>query len=85
VDLVHDQLADGRHFLALNINVDPGSSPGEAVAEECLSAAADTSLSGTGIAREPEAVTTQRDRPGIIVSDNDTEFMSPAGRDVASR
>jgi hypothetical protein len=54
--LVHGQFADCWHFRTLNITDNPESSPEQAVAEECLAAAADTSLAGTRIVREPEAV-----------------------------
>ena len=70
VDFVHDQLADGRRFRVLNIIDD--------VTKECLAAVADTSLSGKRVVRELEALIARRGRPGVIVSDNGTEFTSSA-------
>lgn len=70
VDFVHDQLANGRRFRVLNIIDD--------VTKECLAAIADTSLSGKRVVRELEALVARRGRPGLIVSDNGTEFTSSA-------
>jgi putative transposase len=70
VDCVHDQLAWGRRFRVLNIIDD--------VTKECLAAVADTSLSGTRVVRELEALRVRRGKPGVIVSDNGTEFTSSA-------
>lgn len=70
LDFVHDQLAWGRRFRVLNIIDD--------VTKECLAAVADTSLSGKRVVRELEALIARRGRPGVIVSDNGTEFTSTA-------
>ena len=48
VDLVHDQLSDGRRFRILNVIDD--------VTKECLAVIADTSISGRRVARELDAV-----------------------------
>lgn len=83
VDFVHDplagrrmhafaerQLADGRRFRVLNVIDD--------VTKECLAAIPDTSISGKRVVREVRAVIERRGRPGVIVSDNGTEFTSTA-------
>jgi putative transposase len=70
LDFVHDQLASGRRFRILNIVDD--------VTRECLAAIPDTSISGRRVARELTALIEQRGRPGMIVSDNGTEFTSNA-------
>ena len=70
VDFVHDQLVSGRRFRILNVVDD--------VTKECLAAIADTSISGHRVARELTSLIGRRGRPGIIVSDNGTEFTSNA-------
>jgi len=70
VDFVHDQLASGRRIRILNIVDD--------VTRECLAAIPDTSISGRRVARELSAVIARRGKPGMIVSDNGTEFTSNA-------
>lgn len=45
---------------------------------ECLASVADTSISGLRVVRELSAVMARRSRPGMIVSDNGTKFMSTA-------
>ena len=70
LDFVHDQLASGRRFRILNIVDD--------VTRECLSAIPDTSISGKRVARELSALIERRGKPGMIVSDNGTEFTSNA-------
>ena len=70
LDFVHDQLASGRRFRILNIVDD--------VTRECLAAIPDTSISGKRVARELSALIERRGKPGIIVSDNGTEFTSNA-------
>src|ERR1700691_1493437 len=70
VDFVHDQLACGRRFRILNIVDD--------VTRECLAAIPDTSISGRRVARELTALIKRRGKPGMIVSDNGTEFTSNA-------
>lgn len=69
-DFVHDQLASGSRFRVLTIIDD--------VTKECLAAVPDTSLTGKRVVREFAALITRRGRPGIIVSDNGTEFTSSA-------
>jgi len=68
LDFVHDQMATGRRFRILNIVDD--------VTRECLASVADTSISGLRVVRELAAVMERRGRPGVIVSDNGTEFTS---------
>jgi putative transposase len=70
LDFVHDQLAQGRRFRILNIVDD--------VTRECLAAIPDTSISGKRIARELTVLIGTRGKPGMIVSDNGTEFTSNA-------
>jgi len=70
LDFVHDQLACGRRFRILNIVDD--------VTRECLAAIPDTSISGRRMARELTELVERRGKPGMIVSDNGTEFTSNA-------
>lgn len=70
LDFVHDQMTHGRRFRILNIVDD--------VTHECLAAIPDTSISGRRVARELTALIEKRGRPGLIVSDNGTEFTSHA-------
>ena len=70
LDFVHDQVANGRRFRVLNIVDD--------VTRECLAAIPDTSISGRRVARELAVMINRRGRPGLIVSDNRTEFTSNA-------
>ena len=70
IDFVHDQFATGRRFRILNIVDD--------VTKECLGAIPDTSISGRRVARELTAIIAQRGKPGMIVSDNGTEFTCNA-------
>ena len=70
LDFIHDQLACGRRFRILNIVDD--------VTRECLAAIPDTSISGRRVARELTALIERRGKPGMIVSDNGTEFTSNA-------
>jgi putative transposase len=70
LDFVHDQFACGRRFRILNVVDD--------VTRECLAAIADTSISGKRVARELTALIARRGRPGMVVSDNGTEFTSNA-------
>ena len=67
---MHDQFACGRRFRILNIVDD--------VTRECLAAIPDTSISGRRVARELTTLIEQRGKPGVIVSDNGTEFTSNA-------
>src|ERR1700710_2561372 len=68
LDFVHDQFANGRRFRILNIVDD--------VTRECLAAIPDTSISGRRVARELTVLLGGRDKPGMIISDNGTEFTS---------
>jgi putative transposase len=70
LDFVHDQLACGRRFRIPNIVDD--------VTRERLAAIPDTSISGRRVARELTALIERRGKPGMIVSDNGTEFTSNA-------
>lgn len=70
VDFVHDQMGNGRRFRILNIVDD--------VTRECLASIPDTSISGVRVAREMTLLTAKRGKPGMIVSDNGTEFTSNA-------
>jgi len=70
LDFVHDQFACGRRFRILNVVDD--------VTRECLAAIPDTSISGHRVARELTALIESRGKPGMIVSDNGTEFTSNA-------
>ena len=70
LDFVHDQFANGRRFRILNIVDD--------VTKECLGAIPDTSISGRRVARELAAIIDRRGKPGMIVSDNGTEFTCNA-------
>ena len=70
LDFVHDQFACGRRFRILNIVDD--------VTRECLAAIPDTSISGRRVARELTSLVAIRGKPGMIVSDNGTEFTSNA-------
>lgn len=68
LDFVSDQLTDGRRFRILAIVDD--------CTRECLALVADTSLSGTRVARELDGLVAERGRPRMIVSDNGSEFTS---------
>ncbi len=70
LDFVHDQFANGRRFRILNVVDD--------VTRECLAAIPGTSISGRRVARELTALIDRRGKPGMIVSDNGTEFTCNA-------
>ncbi len=70
LDFVHDQMDSGRRFRILNI-IDDGT-------RECLAAIPDTSISGVRVVRELATLIARRGKPGMIVSDNGTEFTSNA-------
>lgn len=70
IDFVHDQLSSGRRFRVLNVIDD--------VTKECLAAIPDTSICGRRVARELNAIIARRGKPGLIVSDNGTEYTSKA-------
>jgi transposase InsO family protein len=69
-DFVHDSAGDGTRFRMLNMVDD--------VPRECLRAAPDTSISGRRVAREVTDFIAKQGKPGMIVSDNDTEPTSNA-------
>ena len=70
LDFVSDQLTEGRRFRILTV-VDDRT-------RECLALVADTSLSGTRVARELDRLMTERGKPKMVVSDNGTELTSNA-------
>ena len=70
LDFVSDQLTDGRRFRILTVVDD--------CTRECLALVADTSLSGTRVARELDRLMTERGKPEMVVSDNGTELTSNA-------
>ena len=70
LDFVSDQLTDGRRFRILTIVDD--------CTRECLALVADTSLSGTRLARELDRLMITRGKPAMIVSDNGSELTSNA-------
>ena len=70
LDFVSDQLTDGRRFRILTVVDD--------CTRECLALVADTSLSGSRVARELDRLMTERGKPGMVVSDNGTELTSNA-------
>ena len=70
VDFVQDHFTDGRRFRILN-EIDD-------VTKESLAAVVDTSISGRRVVRELTTLIARRGKPGVIVSDNGTEFTSNA-------
>lgn len=70
LDFVSDALTDGRRFRILTIVDD--------FTRECLGLVADTSLSGSRVARELDALVGRRGAPLTVVSDNGTELTSMA-------
>jgi putative transposase len=70
VDFAQDQFADGRRFRILNVIAD--------VTKESVAAVVDISISDRRVARELTALMERRGKPGVIVSDNGTEFTSNA-------
>jgi putative transposase len=68
VDFLHDHFAGSRRFRLFNVIDD--------VTKECLGANPDTSIGGRYVARELMAIIDRRGKPGMIVSDNGTEFTS---------
>ncbi len=70
LDFVSDTLTDSRRFRMLAVVDD--------FTRECIALVADTSLSGTRVGRELDAVIARRGPPLTIVSDNGTEFTSMA-------
>jgi len=74
---MQDQFADGRRFRILHVLDD--------VTKECLALIVDTSISDRRVVRELTALIERRGKPGVIVSDNGTEFTSNAILDWASK
>jgi len=70
LDFVSDQLTDGRRFRILTVVDD--------CTRECLALVADTSLSGTRVARELDRLLIERSKPKMVVSDNGSELTSNA-------
>ncbi|WP_354267533.1 IS3 family transposase [Bradyrhizobium ottawaense] len=70
LDFVSDQLTDGRRFRILTVVDD--------CTRECLTLVADTSLSGSRVARELDRLIIERGKPKMVVSDNGTELTSNA-------
>ena len=70
LDFVSDQLTDGRRFRILTVVDD--------CTRECLALVADTSLSGTRVARELDRLMRERGKPKMVVSDNGSELTSNA-------
>jgi putative transposase len=70
LDFVSDQLTDGRRFRVLTVVDD--------CTRECLALVADTSLSGTRVARELDRLLIERGKPKMVVSDNGSELTSNA-------
>src|SRR5246127_2051088 len=70
LDFVSDQLTDGRRFRILTVVDD--------CTRECLALVADTSLSGTRVARELDRLMIERGKPKMVVSDNGSELTSNA-------
>ncbi len=67
LDFISDAFTDGRRFRVLAVVDD--------FTRECLTLIADTSLSGSRVARELDAIIARRGRPNTVVSDNGTEFI----------
>lgn len=70
LDFVSDQLTDGRRFRILTVVDD--------CTRECLALVADTSLSGTRVARELDPLIIERGKPKMVVSDDGSELTSNA-------
>lgn len=70
IDFVADQFIDGRRLRILVVVDD--------CTRECLALIADTSISGSRVARELDRLLLERGKPKMIVSDNGTELTSNA-------
>lgn len=70
MDFVHDALADGRSFRALNLS--------DSFTRQCLAQEVDTSLTGARVVRVLEQVVQERGLPTVIRVDNGPEFRSKA-------
>jgi putative transposase len=67
VDFASDQFLDGRRFAVV-----------DDCTRECLALIADTSITGSRVARELDQLLTARGKPETIVSENGTELTSKA-------
>ncbi len=70
LDFASDSLVCGRRFRMLRVIDD--------YTRECLALVADTSLSGSRVARELDHLIALRGKPRTVVSDNGTELTSSA-------
>jgi putative transposase len=70
LDFLSDAFADGRRFRIFAVVDD--------FTRECLALVADTSLPGSRVVRELDAIIARRGRPLTCVSDNGTEFTGMA-------
>ena len=70
LDFVSDQFTDDRSFRVLTVVDD--------CTRECLALVADTSLSGTRVARELDRLMTERGKSKMVISDNGSELTSNA-------
>jgi len=77
LDFVADALSWGRRFRVLAVVDD--------FTREALCLVVDTSIGGTRVVRELEAVIARLGRPALIVSDNGTELTSRAVLDWSNR
>ncbi len=70
MDFIHDNLANGRTFRALNVM--------DAWSREALAIEADTSLNGARVVRVLDELIAQRGKSGLIQVDNGAEFRGIA-------
>ncbi len=70
LDFMSDALSCGRRFRVLGVL--------DQCSRECLTLVADTSIGGTRVVRELDALIQRRGKPLCIVSDNGTELTSKA-------
>jgi len=70
LDFLSDALSDGRRFRILGVM--------DQCSRECLTLAADTSISGVRVVRELDNLIAKLGKPHCIVSDNGTELTSRA-------
>ncbi len=77
LDFLSDVFADARRFRILAVIDD--------FTRECLALVADTSISGTRVARELDRAIRLYGKPGTIVSDNGSELTSRAMLDWQNR
>ena len=70
LDFISDALSCGRRFRILGVM--------DQCSRECLTLVADTSIGGSRVVRELDALIYKRGKPHCIVSDNGTELTSRA-------